>query len=128
MAPKQLRLFGNAGRTFAPYDQWEDYRAGMFTDRIEDAHVAAARALLGAPAPCESAMTRAIREWPIAAAVNLSNASCNRRAWIGQAACCLQVGASASSTKRAWWQMADRQRARANMIADEVIRLWELSQ
>lgn len=121
----QLRLFDTRRRTFAPYQEWEDYLAGMFTDRVEDAHVVGARRLLSCPHGCGSAMRRVIAAWPVAAAVNLSNAGCNRRAWIGQAACCLAVGASASATKRAWWQMSDQQRTAANMIAEEVILLWE---
>ncbi len=121
----QLRLFGSVGRVHAPYDQWEDYRAGMFDTSIDEAATAACRAVLRDSERCDLAMRRVIAEWPVAAAVNLSNSGANRRAWLGQAACCLDAGATASATKRAWWQLTDEARTRANGCADEVIALWE---
>jgi hypothetical protein len=127
VARAQLRLFGAVGRVHASYDQWEDYRAGMFDARIEDTAVASCRAMLRDTQRCEQAMRRVIAEWPVAAAVNLSNSGANRRAWLGQAACCLESGATASATKRAWWQLTDDARTRANRCADEVIALWELT-
>lgn len=122
---RQLRLFGSVGRVFAPYSEWEDYRAGIFDARIDDADLVACRAVLRDPDICRTAMLRAVREWPVATAVNLTNSGLNRRAWLGQAACCLESGATASATKRAWWQLTDRDRTRANACADEVIAQWE---
>jgi hypothetical protein len=121
---RQLLLFGSVGRTFAPYDQWEDYRAGMFDSRMTDTDVAACRALLKDSEQCRLAMVRVILEWPVATAVNLTNSGANRRAWLGQAACCLASGGTSSATKRAWWQLNDGQRTAANAIADEVIAQW----
>jgi hypothetical protein len=122
---RQLRLFGSVGRVFAPYSEWEDYRAGIFDSRLDDEAVTASRMLLKEQCICRSAMLRVIREWPTASAVNLTNNGANRRAWLGQAACCLEAGATASATKRAWWQLTDSDRTRANACADEVIALWE---
>jgi hypothetical protein len=122
---RQLRLFGSVGRVFAPYSEWEDYRAGIFDSRLDDEAVTASRMLLKHQDICRSAMLRVIREWPTASAVNLTNNGANRRAWLGQAACCLEAGATASATKRAWWQLTDSDRTRANACADEVIALWE---
>jgi hypothetical protein len=117
-------LFGSRGRTFAPYQQWEDYKAGMFGGRFDEARSDSAGALLADPPRCLLAMSRVVREWPVAASVNLTNTGLNRRAWVGQSACCLAVGATANETKRAWWQLTDTQRAAANACADEVIALW----
>jgi hypothetical protein len=121
---RQLRLFDARLRTFAPYDQWEDYRAGMFLERVDDGAVRECRRLLSDHEQCEAAMQRVVRKWPVASAVNLTNNGCNRRAWLGQAACCLACGATAVATKRAWWQMTDAARTVANKIADEVIDSW----
>jgi hypothetical protein len=122
---RQLALFGSRGRVFAPYQAWEDYRSGLYGGRLTDAGTDASMRLLAQVELCQLAMLRVIREWPIAASVNLSNTAMNQRAWIGQAACCLVVGSSADETKRAWWQLADRERVRANACADEVIALWQ---
>ena len=123
---QQLRLFGaGAGRIFASYEQWEDYRAGMFDSRITDTDVATCRSVLRDEGACREAMERVIQEWPIATAVNLTNSGANRRAWLGQAACCLHAGATSSATKRAWWQLSTDHQTAANVIAEEVIALWE---
>lgn len=122
---RQLALFGCGGRVYAPYDQWEDYRAGMFDARITDEAVHQCKTLFRERSRCSLAMRRVIDAWPVASEVNLSNHSCNRRAWLGQAACCLACGATASATKRAWWQLSDMVRMQANSSADEVIALWE---
>jgi hypothetical protein len=121
----QLPLFGARGRVFAPYQQWEDYRSGMYRGRLTDAGTEVSSRLLARAEQCQPAMLRVIREWPVAASVNLSNTAMNQRAWLGQAACCLTGGTSADETKRAWWQLTDGERARANACADEVIALWQ---
>jgi hypothetical protein len=122
---RQLVLFPSNRRVFAPYQEWEDYRSGMYRGRLADAGTEAALQVLARIERCRPAMVRVIREWPVAASVNLSNTAMNQRAWLGQAACCLTVGASADETKRAWWQLTETERARANACADEVIALWQ---
>ncbi len=122
---QQLNLFGRVGRMFAPYDMWEDYLAGMFETRIVDESVETCRNILRDEIVCIVAMRRVVVEWPISASVNLSNNSANRRAWLGQAACCVVGKSTASETKRAWWQLTDDHRTRANACADEVIAEWE---
>lgn len=119
---RQLELF-RRGRVFEPYQRWEDHAAGLFGGRLSDDFVAASQALLAGP-ECLTAMRCVLEAWPVATAVNLTNTGLNRRAWVGQAACCFQVGSTAAETKRAWWQLSESQRAAANACADEVIALW----
>jgi hypothetical protein len=122
---RQLALFESRRRVFAPYQEWEDYRSGLYRGRMSDAGVEAAMQLLAQAERCRPSMVRVVREWPVAASVNLSNTAMNQRAWLGQAACCLAVGSSADETKRAWWQLTEGERTRANACADEVIALWQ---
>jgi hypothetical protein len=96
----------------------------MFNGRLDDTFVAASELTLGCAVQCLSAMSSMLSAWPVAAAVNLTNTGLNRRAWVGQAACCFQVGSTAAETKRAWWQLSESQRTAANACADEVIALW----
>jgi hypothetical protein len=120
-ASAQLTLFSTGRRIFAPYQEWEDYRAGMYSGRLSDAFVALSADVLASDEKCRPAMAHVVRSWPVATAVNLTNTAMNQRAWIGQAACCLAVGSSADETKRAWWQLAEDERVKANAYADEVI-------
>ncbi len=120
----QLSLFDIRTRIYASYETWEDYRAGMFCADADEAVVAGARALLSDAERLRLAMAETIRAWPVASAVNLSNPSCNRRAWLGQAACCFTLQATATATKRAWWQLSDGRRADANAVADELVNAW----
>lgn len=120
---RQLSLFRSMRRTFAPYQQWEDYRAGMFSGRWSETFVIQAEGVLGSP-KCQPAMWEAVTAWPVCSAVNLTNTESNRRAWLGQAACCFAVQATAVETRRAWWQLSDGQRRTANACADEVIAQW----
>lgn len=113
-------------RVWHPYTAWEDYRAGMYglTDKL-NAERGASIDLLRNPAALQDAMLDAVLAWPVAAEHNLSDTSCNRRAWLGQAACCLAHGATQFATCSGWWDLSDDQRAQANAAADVVIARWE---
>jgi hypothetical protein len=112
---------------FHHFSRWEDYPAGLYVRTASPEHVQAARAILASPELCEAAMRRVVRSWPVSTEQNLTDRSQNRRAWLGQAACCIETGASAASTKQGWWQLTEDQQTRANRIADAVISDWELT-
>lgn len=81
--------------------------------------------LLSTPDDCRTAMVRAVNEYPISAEQHLTKQQ-GRRPWIGQAACCIALGATEEETRIAWnfYMTEDAQRS-ANAIADEVIASWE---
>lgn len=106
-----------------PYTDWEDWRAGMWSSEHGDRSKDAA-GLLADPMRLHSAMRRVVREWPVCSEVNLAEPP-NNRAWLGQAACCLSVGANEESTRAAWSKLNDGQRAIANRVADSVIAEWK---
>lgn len=85
----------------------------------------AAADLLRDAARLKTAMLDVITDWNVSTAVNLSNRSRNRRAWLGQAACCLLCGATEEETKLGWHQLTASEQAAANAIADDCIGLWE---
>lgn len=81
--------------------------------------------LLSSPGDCLAAMERAVNEYPISAEQHLTK-SMGRRPWIGQAACCVEIGATEEETRVAWnFYMSPSQQDSANQIADAVIDKWE---
>lgn len=81
--------------------------------------------LLSYPDRCRAAMLQAIAQYPISAEQHLSKHS-GRRPWMGQSACCVELGATEEETRIAWnFYMTPDAQASANAIADEVIAKWE---
>lgn len=83
--------------------------------------------VLGIPSACGAAMNRVITEWPISSLVNLTDRTCNRRAWLGRASCMIASSSPDEATRLAWWKLSGEQQNEANRIADEVISAWENS-
>jgi len=73
------------------------------------------------------AMSRVTKEWPIAAMVNLTNIERNRRAWMGQSACCLVCDTPEDLTRESWMLLTEDERRKANKVADIVITEWTTS-
>lgn len=109
-----------------PYWNWECYRGGMWADRRREMNrVQECARLLAAPSKCRAAMIRAVTEYPISAEQHLTKAN-GRRPWMGQAACCVELGATEEETRVAWnFYMSGAEQASANAIADSVIAEWE---
>jgi hypothetical protein len=115
-------------RIYVRYEEWEDYQAGMYgppNAKPSWRHVAWATSLLADPRDLLSAMLDVSELWKVSATVNLSNRSRNRQAWLGQAACCLEVGATEAETKLAWHSLQIEQQDAANAVADKCIAIWE---
>lgn len=114
-------------RIFHHYSLWEDYHAGMY-DESKDGRaerVIKAAEILGTPDICREAMEMVIAEWEIATEYNLTNLEINRKAWLGQAACCCYAGIHEDETREAWGIMTEAQRIEANRIAAEIIKEWQ---
>lgn len=113
-------------RIFHHFNKWEDYHAGMY-DESKDGRadrVQKAAYILGTPNICREAMEKVVEEWEKATEYNLSNAEINRKAWLGQAACCCYAGIHEDETREAWGLMTEAQRIEANRIAAEIIKKW----
>lgn len=112
-------------RAWFHYRQWEDWAAGMYGLTMSEDAIGRAVSLLSEPAQTEMAMRTVAASWPVSAMYRLSAADTNRRAWLGQAACCLSARATQQETCAAWKRLSDVQRARANRCADRIISEWE---
>lgn len=113
-------------RIFHHYNKWEDYHAGMYDECKEgrEERVKQAAEILGTPQICREAMQMVIAQWEKATEYNLSNEQINRKAWLGQAACCCYAGIHEDETREAWGIMTEAQRVEANRIAAGIIKRW----
>jgi hypothetical protein len=113
-------------QAYLPYHLWEDWSAGMWRDtEARGESVKQALALMTDTPRFGGSMLAVVTHWPNACLQCLSNPSLNRRAWLGQAACCFAIGVSEDVTRLAWHKLTERQQARANDRADRAILIWE---
>jgi hypothetical protein len=113
-------------RIFSNFNEWEDWKCGLYEKSHQHISIIqAAYSLLTDEDALNSAMESVVEKWKKAAAFNLSNSSKNRRAWLGQAACCLLCGANELSTIIAWNSLTKEEQKSANYIADNVIKNFE---
>ena len=115
-------------RIYHPYTSWEEYHAGMWAiiPREEEARLLPlAIELTGDAVLYGSWMLKVLDAWPISCEHNLTDTGMNRQAWIGHAAVTLALKCPEHITRRAWWNLTQRQQDEANAKADEAIRQWE---
>lgn len=116
------------------YTKWEDYQNGMYNEVKEGRpqRVLLAVELLTNLEELKTQMTRVTKEWTYATEQNLTNASINYQAFLGQTACNIWKGIKEDETREAWGRLSCLQRYQANKVADMVYNSWreqyELSQ
>lgn len=112
---------------FHHYEEWEDYKCGMYDELKEgrDYRVNLAVNLLSNPDLCLKFMRLVVKRWKIACEQVLTNQAINRKSWLGQAACCLYAGIKEDETRTAWWKLTSDQQTTANEIAQKVILEYE---
>lgn len=109
---------------FHRYEKWEDYKNGLFRTKVLEKNTVVAYNLLKNQSELKKYMTLVVREWKNSAETNLTNPSINYQAWLGQAACCKYGGCSDLETKNAWWKLKEKERIKANNVADEIYKKW----
>lgn len=113
---------------FAEYTVWEDYINGMYNpcnQNEEEQLITYAVEILSNKSLFKRTCLSLLIDWPISSKVNLTNQSCNRRAWLGQAACSYKFKVPEICTRIAWSRLTDIQRYEANKIADTIINYFE---
>jgi hypothetical protein len=115
-------------RIYHPYNDWEDFREGMykttcFMDQMT--MVQDCLSTLACPQWLEESMMFCVVNWQKSAEHNLTNTHRNRQAWLGQAACCFAHGAPEYVTKIAWNLLDEKQQKEANDVADRCIEYFE---
>jgi hypothetical protein len=114
-------------RIYYQYEEWEDFQNGMYRiPNIEDEKLInkSIELLSNCDLFLETAKNMTY-DWPISTHVNLSNTSCNRYAWIGQASCCYLYGSPELITRQSWGLLNDMQKNKANLVAEKIIISYE---
>jgi hypothetical protein len=115
-------------QVFHHYETWEEYKAGMWrnpTSTEVNKMLPEAIKFTGNHIVYGQAMMNVLEAWPISCEHNLSNATQNRRAWIGHAAACFKKSFPESVTRLAWGHLSSKQQELANEQADRAIDVWE---
>ena len=73
----------------------------------------------------ESAMKRAVDEWPFSCEASLTASTMNHQAWIGHAGCAINHNAPEDLTRLAWRTLNQAQQDAANAAADRAIAYWK---
>lgn len=117
-------------RVYHKYTEWEDYQNGMFslvkTD-LKEILIEKSIGLLSNKDEFLIACKKVIKKWVIASEENLTNNTSNRRAWLGQAACCIIHKCPETITRIAWGKLEEDKKIQANNIADKIIRSYEIN-
>jgi hypothetical protein len=114
-------------RIWHDYRRWEDYKAGMWRSATkEDVEklLPVAIEFTGDHIRYGKAMMRVIVSWKYSCEHNLTDKSLNKRAWIGHAACALEMKLPESIVRMAWKDLTHEQRFEANKQADIAINEW----
>jgi hypothetical protein len=113
---------------YHPYWLWEDYKAGMYNTPYEiyEVNICNCVELLCNSILFYETMQKLVNDWKYASEVNLTNKSCNRRAWLGAAACCYKLNQEEVITRFAWNRISNKQQSKANDIANRIINDYEL--
>jgi len=110
------------------YTKWEDYQNGMFSQHDksdEEELIKDAIYILSNPEYFDLILSRVFKNWKYSKEENLSNPHANRRAWLGQAACCYDCKVPEVLTRKAWAKLTGEQRFFANKVADKYINGYE---
>lgn len=102
------------------YNHWEDYKNGMYENRLDE-DIAKKCIELFKSKKLYELMSEVTKQWEKSSKVNLKKTVFNRQAWIGQSTCSLHLNATINETTYAWVRLTEKERKRANDIADTVI-------
>lgn len=115
-------------RVYHHFQTWEDWKCGFYRDvekKQEPFFAAMAQHLLSSPIELRAAMKSVVSSWRFSSEENLTNLSLNRRAWLGQAACCHDYRTPEHLTRQAWHELSHEQQKAANFVATEIIQYWQ---
>ena len=107
------------------YTDWEDYKNGMFSNGVDKELIRKGVNLLRNDNLFLETSMLVLNYWIISCDVNLSNSNSNRQSWIGQAACSYLYGINESTTRFVWKELTLKEKIKANLIADKIIKLYE---
>lgn len=114
---------------FHPWDKWEDHKHGFYDNisgRDKKEMINKVVEMFTDSELTEICMRKVAKEWVFSCEHNLTNLNMNRIAYLGQAACCVFAGVPCSITMEAWNLVPEEKRKIADLIADKIIKEWEV--
>jgi hypothetical protein len=115
-------------RIYHPYWLWEETAHNMWGSvRDREEYLQRAIEFTGDHSQYGAAMLEVVRNWKYSCEHNLSNATQNRKAWIGHAACAFRFRCPEDIVRQAWGHLSDEQQRLANKEAEKAIAFWEMN-
>jgi hypothetical protein len=118
---------GDKDRVFHTVDKWEAVNAGFFATTVKGKSKAECEqeyaVFLSDSEAFAAGIRKVFEEWPNSCEHNLTNASLNRIAWIGQAAACAARGLP-STFRGGFMTLTEAQQAAANQVALDHLNSW----
>lgn len=113
-------------RVYHPWWVWEEVKHNMW-GAVDDRQAMLRRAIefTGDHKLYGRWMRKVIAAWPNSCENALTDASLNKRAWIGHAACAMAFRCPEDIVRQAWGHLSDEQRLLANKEAERALRLWQ---
>ena len=115
---------------FSHYENWEDFKNGMYCIEKkvnEQELIDNAITMLSDINMFYETCKELLLSWPVSTKVNLTNKQCNRKAWLGQAACNLKFNVPEILTRVAWSKLSITKQYNADQIALKIIYNFELT-
>lgn len=115
---------------FHHFSKWEDFRSGLYDSTCEryEEKVQLSIDLLSNQKHFYEVATEMVNTWNYSSEQMLTDASVNKKAWIGQASCCFNHNSPDYATKDAWWKIPEKIRDEANTTATIVMMEWKSKQ
>ena len=114
-------------KVYHHFSKWEDFKCGFYRNvepKQKKFFSEMSYALLKSPGDLRIAMLDVVRGWKYSTEEMLTNASINRRAWLGQAACAYFCRTPEDLTRDAWNRLTHEEQKKANSVANFVIKFW----
>ncbi len=113
----------NINRIYHRYESWECYKNGFFdtSNTNKPELIKSVVDLFSDADKTKEFMLRVVNDWPHSSEHNLTNASLNRIAWLGQSACCIYAKVPFKITMEAWGCVPVEHQNKADSIAEKII-------
>lgn len=115
---------------YHPYSKWECGKNGMWEDVLgskSEELIDLAVKFTSNHILYGEAMKKVIYSWKYSCENFLTDKNINRKAWLGHAACSLELKLPENIVRIAWKKLTEEQRILANKQAEKYINEWELN-
>ena len=115
-------------KIYHPVSKWECAKNGMWEDVLGqevEKLLNVAIEFTGNHVLYGNAMQKVIKTWKYSCENFLTDKSINRKAWLGHAACSLELKLPENVVRMAWQKLTQEQKDLANKEAEKYIKEWE---